>query len=146
MRFYRFELAYYGEHQDVGFLQGLDEIGLETETEAWLLDQFEPLPCPDLAPFVVGEQVSFWFTELGLRTFISAIRKVQAQILDYGWEVLFSVIDVSPEELAERAVYSDKDQFAFPAAWVKDGMPKYHPLPSLDVIDWTTTLESAIAS
>lgn len=143
MRFYRFELAFEGEPQDVGFLQGIDDIGLDTKTEAWLLDQFEKLACPNLAP---GAQVSFWFSQDGLKRFLPAIRNVQSRILDHGWEILFAVMEVTPEEMSERAIYSDKDQAAFPTEWAKDGLPVYHPMPPLAVTDWESELQTAKAS
>lgn len=33
MKLYRFELAFMGEMQNVGFLHGLNDIGLDAETE-----------------------------------------------------------------------------------------------------------------
>lgn len=145
MRFYRFELAFDGEPQDVGFLQGIDDIGLGTKTEACLLDQFAELACPDLASILMGEQVSFWFNQEGMETFLPAIRNVQTHILDRGWEILFAVMDVTAEELKERAVYADKHQAAFHTEWVKDGLPEYRPLPPMDD-DWAALLGKAMAS
>ena len=37
MKLYRFELAFMGEMQNVGFLHGLNDIGLDAETERQML-------------------------------------------------------------------------------------------------------------
>ena len=48
MRFYRFELAFDGEPQGVGFLQGAEDVGLDNKDLLSLLDPFEKLPSPYL--------------------------------------------------------------------------------------------------
>ena len=40
MKLYRFELAFMGEMQNVGFLHGLNDIGLDAETERQMLAPF----------------------------------------------------------------------------------------------------------
>ena len=44
MKLYRFELAFMGEMQNVGFLHGLNDIGLDAETERQMLAPFDKLP------------------------------------------------------------------------------------------------------
>ena len=43
-KIYRFELMFMGELQQVGFLQGLDDIGLSNAEVRGLLSMFDSLP------------------------------------------------------------------------------------------------------
>ena len=63
MRFYRFELAFDGEPQGVGFLQGAEDVGLDNKDLLSLLDPFEKLPSPYLDE-PLGAM--FFFTEEGM--------------------------------------------------------------------------------
>lgn len=125
MVLYRFELRFFDELQDVGFLQGLEDIGLDVTTERLLLEQFDALPCPDC-----DEAVSFWFTETGLLTFASAIRAIEDSIEPLGWSLTAAEYQADEEDM-EVAVYSDNFQVALPQEWVKNLMPKYGALPAL---------------
>lgn len=103
-KYYRFELVFFDEPQDVGFLQGIDEIGLPVHTERLLLDQFASLPCPHLT-----EPCEFWFTEEGLQTFGDAIDLVNKEIQPLGWNIIGGVM----EDDGAIAIYRD----AWQAAW-----------------------------
>ena len=72
MKFYRFELAFDGTPQGVGFLQGVDDIGLSNKKFTALMDPFDELPCPRLTDF--ESRVLFFFTEEGLKKFAPCYR------------------------------------------------------------------------
>ena len=73
-RLFRFELAFSGEPQGVGFLQGLDDVGLLGFIRDDLYSLFDTLPIYEL-----DEPVSFWFTEDGLRQYEDAINRLQTK-------------------------------------------------------------------
>jgi len=103
-RLYRFELAFDGEPQGVGFLQGLDDIGLWNVVTSNLYSLFDILPAPKL-----DESVSFWFTEYGVAWFEDAINQVIDEIAENNWQLLGAVID---DDLQE-SIYHDEFQAAF---------------------------------
>lgn len=102
--YYRFELGLKGENQGIGFLQGIDEIGLEIQTEIMLLDFFEELPCPTL-----HFPCEFWFTSEGLKHFSEALSIVDKTIRECGWYLVYAQKKADPE----TAAYRDEWQ----AAW-----------------------------
>ena len=79
-RLFRFELAFSGEPQGVGFLQGLDDVGLLGFIRDDLYSLFDTLPIYEL-----DEPVSFWFTEDGLRQYEDAINRIADEVSENGW-------------------------------------------------------------
>ena len=106
-KLFRFELAFEGEPQDVGFLQGLTDVGLWSVVESDLYAQFEALPAIELQH---EGHISFWFTEAGLDRFDDAIDRVIDEIAEAGWNLIGAIIQ---EDLA-NAIYKDEYQAAFP--------------------------------
>ena len=106
MKVYRFELAFDGRPQNIGFLQGIDEMGLPLKQEIHLLELFDSLPCPKLNAW---DPLEFWFTEVGFRTYTSAFREYKQALSETLWDLIFEVKDVSAEELG-WAVYQDEYQ------------------------------------
>lgn len=115
-RLYRFELAFDGEPQRVGFLQGLADIGLWYPVEVDLYAEFDILPAPKLeAPELnLGEKISFWFTEDGLNTFESAINRVADEIAEKNWQLLGSWMEADIKD----SIYHDQYQAAFSADYM----------------------------
>ena len=117
MRFYRFEVAKTGETQGEGFLQGIDEVGLDSKTFLSLVDPFETLPNPYLdEPF----GVKFFFTEEGLKKFMPHINAFVKVLKPLGWSLLGFVL--SEDDYAE-SVYHD----AYQVAWTRDSLGPLGP-------------------
>lgn len=110
MRFYRFELAFDGEPQGVGFLQGADDVGLDNQTYLSLMDPFESLESPYLDE-PLGAM--FFFTGEGLCRFLSAINAFIDALKPFGWSLIGFVLD---EPDYSRSIYHDNDQ----AAWTQE--------------------------
>lgn len=106
-RFYRYELSFHGEPQNVGILNGLEDIGLPIDLECALYELFEELESPTLHPD--GKTIEFWFTEKGQALFGTAIGAIADAIAPYGWEL----ISRKKVALADDAIYQDEYQ----AAW-----------------------------
>ena len=115
MKLYRFELAFMGEMQNVGFLHGLNDIGLDAETERQMLAPFDKLPRKFLGN---SANVSFWFTVDGLHRYLPAIQMLEKEIEPDGWNLLYATIDISEDGLTV-AKYQDSDQIAFPKEFVQ---------------------------
>lgn len=84
MRFYRFELAFDGEPQGVGFLQGAEDVGLDNKDLLSLLDPFEKLPSPYLDE-PLGAM--FFFTEEGMDKFMPYINAFVKALEPHGWSL-----------------------------------------------------------
>lgn len=110
MKFYRFELAFDGEPQDVGFFQGIDDIGIPIALRQKLYQPFnERLE----SPMVEADDCSavvFFFTEQGLAQFAKDIDCIIQVIEPMGWSLLASVME---EPDYDNALYHDQYQ----AAW-----------------------------
>lgn len=110
-KIYRFELMFMGELQQVGFLQGLDDIGLSNAEVRGLLSMFDSLPVEEL-----DESVSFWFTKEGIRTFETAINRVNAEISNHGWSLAGAFMEAPGGENAlfeeDEIIYQDQYQIA----------------------------------
>lgn len=124
MKFYRFTLAFDGEPQEVGFLQGLSEVGLPDEVLIALYKPFDTkLKVPVLTVFqdencVRGE---FWFTEAGVRLFAQDIENILQAISPYNWQILCGVLDSSVRgseddaiDLMQDYLYQDEYQICWP--------------------------------
>lgn len=110
-KIYRFELVYLGELQQVGFLQGLGDIGLSNAEVRGLASMFDSLPAEEL-----DEPVSFWFTEEGIRTFETAINRINAEISNHGWSLAGASMEAPGGENAlfekDEIIYQDQYQIA----------------------------------
>lgn len=111
MKLFRFELAFDGEPQEVGIMQGLDDIGLPEGVAVNIEEDFNELPLPHLP-----EPVSFWFTESGVRAFEATLDFLAEQSQEMNWQILYAVL---PEGDVSKALYSDEFQVAFPAKLVE---------------------------
>ena len=108
MQFYRFELAFCGEPQGVGFIQGLEDIGLPIKKYGQLYDPFETLPCPEICD--PNGPILFFFTKAGLQKYAPAIDAIGQTIRPKDWDLLGMVLE---EGSFEHALYHDD----FQAAW-----------------------------
>lgn len=110
MRFYRFELAFDGEPQGVGFLQGAEDVGLDNKDLLSLLDPFEKLPSPYLDE-PLGAM--FFFTEEGMDKFMPYINAFVKALEPHGWSLLGYVLY---EGDYSTSIYHD----AYQAAWTRE--------------------------
>ena len=122
-RLFRFELAFSGEPQGVGFLQGLDDVGLLGFIRDDLYSLFDPLPIYEL-----DEPVSFWFTEDGLRQYEDAINRIADEVSENGWQLIGASIDDS----MENVIYKDMFQAAFPLEYIKSKQIEYLNVNNVD--------------
>lgn len=120
MKLFRFELAFDGEPQEVGIMQGLDDIGLPEGVAVNIEEDFNELPLPHLS-----EPVSFWFTESGVRAFEATLDFLAEQSQEMNWQILYAVL---PEGDVSKALYSDEFQVAFPAGLVERRHLQYKEL------------------
>lgn len=120
MRYFRFELAFGGEPQNIGFLMGLDDIGLDIHREVELLAPFESLPCPLLHE----KRLEFWFTEDGLRRYSDGLMDVARAIRKRNWQLIYAVFDANGEDIEHR-VYYDRWQAAWPADYLETDRNKF---------------------
>lgn len=110
MRFYRFELAFDGEPQGVGFLQGLDDVGFTMAKKERLMQPFnEHLAIPDVESDD-DSAVVFFFTEQGLMRFAKDLNRIIKAIEPRGWSLIATAME---EDDFSNALYSDECQ----AAW-----------------------------
>lgn len=76
----RYELSFYGEPQNIGFIQGLKEQNLSNKAIDLLIEQFnESLVIPDfsiLKPLQENEYLASFFTVKGLSFFSNDIKKI----------------------------------------------------------------------
>lgn len=105
-RLFRFELAFDGKPQNVGFLEGLIDVGLPKKQEHAFYEAFFSLPVPELEEEGI---VSFWFTPKGLEKYKQTINGIIQAIAPYGWDLIGS----SMESNTEDCIYQDDLQIAF---------------------------------
>lgn len=122
-KLYRFELAFDGIPQGVGFLTGLDDVGLSYDEADIILDPFFDLPHPP--PY---QGVVYWFTQKGLKSFAHAINIAIEMVALKGWQLQAGVIEA---DVAANAVFADDYQAAFP----RDSLP-------MDSIDFVEVLRA----
>ena len=122
-RLFRFELAFSGEPQGVGFLQGLDDVGLLGFIRDDLYSLFDTLPIYEL-----DEPVSFWLTEDGLRQYEDAINRIADEVSENGWQLIGASIDDS----MENVIYKDMFQAAFPLEYIKSKQIEYLNVNNVD--------------
>lgn len=117
----RFELSFFDEPQEVGFLNGLCDAGFPDESIINLLTLFETMPAPDLDPKM---RPSFWFTEFGVSSFIEEIALVQKSVHRYGWDLIYA--SVPARKLTEEDIlYQDSYQFAITPEAVSRLSPQF---------------------
>lgn len=107
-QFYRYELSLHGEKQGMGFLTGLEDVGLPLSEESMLYDPFEELKSPSL-PVDENTCYEFWFTEQGNERYASAIAAVENAINPLGWDL----ICLTKMANSDSAIYIDPDQVAW---------------------------------
>lgn len=92
--YYRYELLFLGEPQGVGFIVGLQDIGIPEEIIDMLIQAFdETLPIPDITVFKYDKRkvyAAFYFTEKGREMFLPTIEEIVNRVekLDNGWEII----------------------------------------------------------
>jgi hypothetical protein len=104
--YYRFEIWLEGEPAGVGFLQGLDDIGLDDDKVDQLISPFDmELPYPPDDVLEEGWTKS-WFTEEGYDHFRSAIDAVCAAY----WETdMWEAVRIAQDDV-DDIVYQDQFQ------------------------------------
>jgi len=120
---FRFELSFDGEVQNVGFLQALDEVGLQEEVTDDLYSLFDTLPIPKLC-----EPTSFWFTSAGIKRYRGAIDRVIDEIAENNWQLVGAYL----EDSADNAIYKDDLQVAFQAEYILSRGIKYVKVNDVD--------------
>lgn len=124
-KLFRFELAFDGEPQGIGFLQGLADIGLWDLVTMNLYSLFDTLPFCELDEC---EPVSFWFTEAGIDQYGDAINQIIDEISEVNWQL----IGASIEDDLENVVYKDKFQVAFLYEYITGVCPGYVEVHDID--------------
>lgn len=119
MKLFRFELAFDGEPQGVGFMQGTYDIGLPKLITSNLYSLFDELPYHELN--YEEDTISFWFTEYGLDYFGEAINKVIKDIAEKNWQFVGAIM----EDDLSCAIYKDEFQAAFPYGYVWGSHTEY---------------------
>ena len=104
---YRYELYCDEEYQEVGFLSGLEDIGLPIEKEEQLLRPFDENLVNPWHP-QMSHSVSF-FTRKGDETFRDAIRDLVSAYEDSMFEVKLVSVKL-PAYMLDKAIYKDEFQ------------------------------------
>lgn len=121
-KLFRFELAFDGEPQGIGFLEGLAVcVDLWRPIRNYLYSLFDTLPAYEIDE---PDGVSFWFTEAGLREYEYALDQVSDEIAEKGWQLIGAAIDNPPDEI----LYQDDFQVAFPLECIRMMNIKYVPI------------------
>ena len=111
MKLYRYELYCEDEPQDVGFLVGVEDLGLSCEKEEALLYPFDSLLQIPKSPYM-RDSVSF-FTEEGHTRFQPDIFRVAAAYEDSIFDIKLCTIDL-PEDYLDAVIYQDENQVCLP--------------------------------
>lgn len=106
---YRFELAFQGEAQCIGVLQGLNDTPVPTSIKNDLYHRFDSLPVPPDLYTDDDSPVVFWFRKAGLSCFADAINLTIQQLEPYDWQVLAMPLRIDTED----SLYLDEYQVAF---------------------------------
>lgn len=107
MTLYRYELFCENEPQDVGFLVGLEDLGLSAEKEAFYYAPFDgALAVPNMPRMY--DSISF-FTEEGRRRFHDAIQHLASAYQGSIFDVMACSLEL-PEGLDDDIIYRDADQ------------------------------------
>lgn len=126
-KLFRFELAFNGEPQGIGFLEGLVVcVDLWRPIRIDLYSQFDTLPAYEIDE---PDGVSFWFTEEGLSRYDDAINRVADELAaEGGWRLIGAAIDNPPDEI----LYQNAFQVAFPLECIRMMDIKYVPVTDVD--------------
>lgn len=98
-KLYRYELAYFGELQGIGFITGLKDLGLANELIDQLVYDFDQtLPLPNFNSITYNKGIEYpasYFTEKGKERFSSSIQKIIEHVdsLNTEWEVIEEIIE-----------------------------------------------------
>ncbi len=106
---YRFELAFDGIPQDVGFLQGLADTAIPLSVQEELYGFFDSLPVPPVLSTEDGSCLSCWFTKNGLSQFAAAINDTIYELSSVNWQVIGKSVCID----TDFALYSDAYQVIF---------------------------------
>lgn len=128
-RMYRFELAFCGEPQGVGLLQGLQDAVPNRQKRDRLYAMFDELPVPELD---WDDPVEFWFREAGVRKFESAINTIIDTLADIDWQVLGCVMD---DDSVQNAIYFDEYQAAFDRAYLETDTRRFRVVGSMECLN-----------
>lgn len=122
----RYDLMFEGETQDVGFMVGLVDTGMDEDEIDELLEPFdEGLPNPPVQGKVDSSThfAAWYFTTTGEETFREAIQAIceAVHFRKNGWSVRKTVVtDVEPSDI----VYKDAYQAAIRTAYTeKESLP-----------------------
>lgn len=113
---YRYEIYCEGKDQDVGFLVGIEDLGLSCEKEFLLLKPFDDALANPILPGM-RNSVSF-FTEAGNKKFQKAIRDVVVAYEDSIFDVKLAVLRL-PSSVFAQVVYQDENQVCLPREFYK---------------------------
>ena len=128
-KLYRFMLAFDGEPQGVGILQGLEDSGIDFSVSEDLYKAFGNLPCPTLES-PDDSPIECWFREKGIAEFGNAIDEIIYELSLVNWQVLGQVI----EESVEGSLYADDYQAAFAYSYLETDKSKYIEIGSVQEI------------
>lgn len=114
---YRFELAFCGEEQGVGFLQGLDDTPLFDSMKGEFYHLFDSLPVPPILETPDDSAVMSWFTEKGLAQYAEALNSIIYELSAVDWQIIGMVMDIDTDESyclrSSDALYADEYQMVF---------------------------------
>lgn len=119
MTLYRFELAFEGEPQNIGFLHGLDNTGLSKDTCNLIEQAFSDLPVRPL-----NRPCCFWFRETGVEIFAPVIDRIIQLIEPRGWQIIAARVNLP----IEKALYWDNYQAAFLPETIQQIHPAYREI------------------
>ena len=109
---FRFELAFDGEEQGIGLLQGWSDVLRHGEEPGGLLAAFDGLPAPELES-PDGSAIVFWFTQAGMNMFHEGLSMIIRTVTEHSpWSVIMSRNEASRETL-DAALYRDGYQIAW---------------------------------
>lgn len=134
---YRFELAFDGEPQDIGLLQGVDDIPMLALVRDAFYGMFGSLNSPDVFS-EDDSKVVFWFTEEGLKKYSNAINFIIPELEKNNWQVIAMPLrfdsGVSNFLTMDDALYEDAFQVAFSYTDVYDThLHDYREIKAVDV-------------
>lgn len=107
--YYRFELAFLGEPQDVGILQGLEDTPLPFVLTEEIYSYFNRLPVPEDLETPDDSPIVSLFTKKGLKEFADALNVIIFELEPFNWQVIGRSFELDPQ----HAIYQDEYQVAF---------------------------------
>lgn len=115
MKVYRYELAFDGESQEVGFFVGLEDIGISGDLKKELIRPFdEKLPMPPISILANYKRTKSYFTEKGMRFFEAEISNLKNVIEEFCYEVLEIEKELTNKD---KVVYKDSLQVILESSW-----------------------------